>query len=168
MPQRKTVFVSYSHKNKRWLQRLLVYLRPDERSGVIEIWESTPKSRRATKWHSEIQDAIERAAASIVLISADFLASDFVVAHELPTMLRKAERAGARVFPIIVEPCELAIDPQLASFQAFNSPKQPLATMSRADAEQVWVRAASEIGQLFVIPAAVGGRPQTVPYSIAS
>ena len=163
MPQRKTVFVSYSHKNKRWLQRLLVHLRPYERSGVIEIWDDT-KIAPGDQWHSEIQDAIERAAASIVLISADFLASDFVVAHELPKMLRKAERAGARILPIIVEPCELAIHPQLSSFQALNSPKQPLATMSRAEAEQVWVRAASEIGQLFAIPPApaAGGHPPAI------
>jgi hypothetical protein len=162
MPNRKTVFVSYSHKNKRWLQRLRVHLTPYERNGVVEIWDDS-KIAPGDRWHSEIQNAIERAAASIVLISPDFLASDFVVEHELPKLLRKAERGGARILPIIVEPCELTIHPELAAFQALNSPREPLATMSRAEADYIWVRAVSAIGKLFPARAGTEGNKRTPP-----
>jgi len=148
---RRTVFVSYCHCNKRWLQRLRVHLTPLERQGVLDIWDDT-RIHTGDRWHDEIDQAIERAAASILLISADFLASDFINVHELPKLLRRAERAGARILPIIVEPCELSVHPVLSSFQALNSPRQPLATMSRAEAEQIWVRAATTVGKLFESP----------------
>jgi hypothetical protein len=148
MPLRNTVFVSYSHRDKRWLQRLRVHLTPFERNGVVEIWDDT-KIAPGDKWRSEIEHAIERAAASVLLISADFLASDFVAIHELPRLLRKAERAGGSVLPIIVEPCELTVHPILASFQALNSPKRPLAAMPRVEAEHVLAAASTSIGRLF-------------------
>jgi hypothetical protein len=97
---------------------------------------------------------MDRAAASVVLISADFLASDFVATEELPKLLRKAQRDGARILPIFVEPCELASHPELASFQALNSPQKPLAEMSRVEAERVFVRAVEAIGRILTSPAA--------------
>lgn len=149
---RTTVFVSYCRRNKRWLERLRVHLTPYERRGVLDLWDDS-RIETGEQWRAEIDRAIERAAASILLVSADFLASDFVNVHELPKLLRKAERAGARVLPIIVEPCELSVHPALAAFQALNSPQQPLAAMSRAETERVWARAATTIGKLLETPA---------------
>jgi hypothetical protein len=160
MPERKTVFVSYSHKNKRWLQRLRVHLTPYEQRGVVVFWDDS-RIDPGDRWHSEIQRALDRAAAGILLISADFLASHFVVTHELPTLLRKAEHAGTTILPIIVEPCDLTIHPELAAFQALNSPREPLAAMSRADAEHVWVRAVSVIGKLFAVSSRAGADRRT-------
>lgn len=148
---RRTVFVSYCHRNKRWLQRLRVHLTPFERQGVLDIWDDT-RVQAGDRWREEIEAAIERAAASILLVSADFLASDFVNVHELPKLLRRAEGAGARILPIIVEPCELSVHPVLASFQSLNPATEPLAAMSRAQAEQIWVRAATTVGRLFASP----------------
>jgi hypothetical protein len=147
MAQRTTIFVSYCHRNKRWLDRLKVHLKPYDRRGDLDLWDDT-RIDPGVRWHTAISDAIDRAAASIVLISADFLASDFVAVHELPKLLHNAERAGARIFPIFVEPCELASHPELAAFQALNSPKKPLAEASRVEAERVLVRAVEAIGKL--------------------
>jgi hypothetical protein len=146
-PRRTTVFVSYCHKNRRWLDRLRVHLTPYDRRGDLDLWDDT-KIAPGDRWSSSIGEAIDRAAASIVLISADFLASDFVAVHELPKLLHKAERAGARILPIFVEPCDLANHPELASFQAVNSPKKPLAETSRVDAERVLVRTVEAIATI--------------------
>jgi len=147
MPQRTTIFVSYCHRNKRWLDRLKVHLKPYDRRGDLDLWDDS-KIDPGDRWHTAISDAIDRAAASVLLISADFLASDFVAVHELPKLLHKAERAGARIIPIFVEPCELASHPELAAFQALNSPNKPLAEASRVEAERVLVRAVEAIGKL--------------------
>ena len=53
----------------------------------------------------------------------------------------RAERRGARILPIFVEPCEIASHPELASFQALNSPTKPLAEVPRVEAERVLVKA---------------------------
>ena len=155
IPARTTVFVSYCHRNKRWLDRLKVHLKPYDRRGDLDLWDDS-KIDPGDRWHSAISDAIDRAAASVVLISADFLASDFVAVHELPKLLQKAERAGARILPIFVEPCELASHPELASFQALNSPNKPLAETSRVEAERVLVRAVEVIGKLIASQGAAG------------
>jgi hypothetical protein len=151
MSQRTTVFVSYSRKNRRWLDRLKVHLTPYDRRGVLVVWDDS-KIEPGDRWHAEINAAIDRAAVSVMLISADFLASDFVASHELPRLLQKAKRAGARILPVFVEPCELTNHPELASFQGVNTPAKPLAQMSRVEAERVLVRAAETIGQLLGSP----------------
>jgi hypothetical protein len=151
--RRTTVFVSYCHKNRRWLDRLRVHLTPYDRRGVLDLWDDT-KIAPGDRWSSSIGEAIDRAAASVVLISADFLASDFVAVHELPKLLHKAERTGARILPIFVEPCDLANHPELASFQALNSPKKPLAETSRVDAERVLVRTVEAIATILSVGSA--------------
>jgi hypothetical protein len=151
MPRRTTIFVSYCHRNRRWVQRLRVHLTPYDRLGVLDLWDDT-RIAPGDQWRSEIRGAIDRAAASILLISPDFLASEFVATEELPKLLAKAERGGSRIFPIIVEPCELSTHPRLATFQAVNSPDKPLAEMQRVEAERVLVRAAKAIGRLLAAP----------------
>jgi hypothetical protein len=79
------------------------------------------------------------------LISADFLASDFVTSEELPQLLEKAETAGARIIPIIVQPCRLANHPDLTRFQSLNPLDRPLSKLSDAEAEEVFVRAADQV-----------------------
>jgi hypothetical protein len=147
MPQPTTVFVSYCRRDRRWLERLKVHLTPYDRRGDLDLWDDT-KIDAGDLWRAGIADAIERAAASVVLVSADFLASDFVATHELPKLLHKAERAGTRILPVFVEPCELSNHPELASFQGVNTPQKPLAEMTRVEAERVLVRTAEAIGKI--------------------
>lgn len=143
----KSVFVSYSRKDARWLERLRVHLTPFVRGGVLEIWDDT-KITPGARWRAEIERALSRAAASIVLVSPDFLASDFVAVHELPQLLRKAEREGTPVMPIVVEACELALHPALAALQALHAPGRPLSRLRRPASEQVLATVAARIGAL--------------------
>jgi hypothetical protein len=144
MSQRTTVFVSYSRTDSRWLQRLQVHLKPFARRGDLVLWDDT-KIDPGDRWRSAIREAIERAAASVLLISADFLASDFVASEELPPLLEKAETSGARIIPIIVQPCRLMNHPELAKFQSLNSPSKPLSKLSDAEVEEVFVSAAEQV-----------------------
>jgi hypothetical protein len=144
MPQRMTVFVSYSHRDQQWLDRLQVHLRPLVRRGDLALWADTQLDP-GDRWRASIREAIDHAAASVLLVSADFLASDFVVSDELPPLLRRAERAGTRIIPVIVAPCRLASYPELACFQAVNPPSAPLNKMRDAEAEDVFVRVAEVV-----------------------
>lgn len=80
MSQRTTVFVSYSHRDSRWLERLQVHLRPIARRGDLALWDDT-RIAAGERWRPAIRAAIARAAASVLLISADFLASDFIASR---------------------------------------------------------------------------------------
>jgi len=147
MSKRATVFVSYSHKDARWLERLQVHLRPYKRRGDLDLWDDS-RIPAGDHWREAIGDAIDRAAAAILLISADFLASDFIASEELPRLLRKAQGQGVRVIPIIVQPCRLTNHPQLVSFQALNAPNRPLSKLSDAEAEEVFVHATEQVEEI--------------------
>jgi hypothetical protein len=88
-----SVFVSYSHKDQKWLERLLTHLSPLQRNGSIDVW-SDKDIRAGASWRKEITQALDKAAVAVLLISADFLASDFVMVEEVPRLLRSAESKG--------------------------------------------------------------------------
>jgi nucleoside phosphorylase len=142
---RRKVFISYSHKDTRWLNRLRIHLKPIEREGIIDLWDDT-KIAAGVQWKGAIFEALETSKVAVLLISPDFLASDFIAEHELPTLLTQAASGETVVIPIIVSPC-LFQETALSTFQAVNSPKKPLSTLSTPEREQVLVNVAEAIIQ---------------------
>jgi hypothetical protein len=138
------IFVSYAHTDSPCLDRLLVHLRPLERRSKIECW-SDKRIRPGDKWRKEITENIDNAAVAVLLVSADFLASEFIVNHELPPLLIKAEASGTRIIPVIVKPCGFIREDSLQSFQCMNDPKQPLLSLSEIEQEHLYDRIAAEI-----------------------
>ncbi|NIA13347.1 MAG: TIR domain-containing protein [Nitrospiraceae bacterium] len=132
------VFISYSHRDREWLDRLQVHLKPQERTGAIEAWDDT-RCQPGTKWKEEIANALAAAKVAILLVSADFLASDFIANNELPPILEAAKSEGLTILSVIVSPCRFAQTPMLPEFQAVNAPSRPLTAMSKAEQEQVFV-----------------------------
>ncbi|MFF4698412.1 TIR domain-containing protein [Streptomyces chattanoogensis] len=136
LPSSATVFVSYSHVDDRYLKRLLVHLRPLERKGLIEAWSDT-RIKGGDQWREEIASAIRRARVAVLLISADFLASEFIADNELPPLLAQAQARGSKILPLILFPCRYSREPELARFQAMNDPRTPLASMKQHQQESV-------------------------------
>ena len=70
---------------------------------------------------------------AILLISTDFLASDFIDEIELPALLKASENNGATILPLILKPSLFAQHKELAEFQSVNDPKKPLSKLSEND-----------------------------------
>ena len=138
------VFISYSRNDKVWLERLQRHLKPLDRQKIIRCWDDT-RIPIGAKWKDEIQGALDSANFAVLLISADFLASDFIVDNELPPLLASAEDRGTIILPVIIGSCDFSGTPSLSQFQAVNDPAQPLNKMMEGDWEHVLSKVAETI-----------------------
>ncbi len=103
MPQ-SIVFISYSQKNEKEKDTLLSHLGILQRAGLIDLW-SDDRIKAGSNWQQEIQQAIAQARVAILLISADFLSSDFILDTQIPALLRRQESEGLVVLSIIARDC---------------------------------------------------------------
>jgi hypothetical protein len=138
------VFISYSQKDRRWLTRLLVHLKPLERDGRIDLWADT-RIKPGEDWGEEIESALLQARVAILLVSADFLASEFIASKELPRLVQKSKRGECRVLCLVVGPCLFSQIRDLQPLQAINSPDRPLAKIRKAEAEGLLLKTAEAI-----------------------
>ncbi|TDP59289.1 toll/interleukin-1 receptor domain-containing protein [Flavobacterium dankookense] len=140
----KTVFVSYSHKDFKYLERIQIHLRPLERKSLIQLWSDT-SIKSGEKWKKEIEDALNKSSIALILISADFLASEFIINNELQPLLKAAEDKGTLIIPLVVKPCRFTREPSISQFQSANDPSTPLCNMTEYDQELIYEKVASRI-----------------------
>jgi hypothetical protein len=143
---RTHVFVSYSHQDAEWLKRLQIHLKPLIRQGALELWDDS-RIKPGAAWRDEIEVALSRASVAVLLVSADFLASDFVADNELPPLLDRAVNGGVRIMSVIVGPCLFQHHSELSKYQAVNAPSLPLTKMQRHEAEETLAKLAQTIAE---------------------
>ncbi len=112
------VFVSYSHEDAWWAQRVQVLLKPLVRRKRLRLWSDTNDIRAGDQWHPDIMRAIEQSGVALLLVSADFLASDFIMEQELPALVRQ----GVRLAPVLVGDCYWKEVPELEQVQWLHDP----------------------------------------------
>jgi hypothetical protein len=141
--KRDQVFISYSHKDKKSLEKLQTMLKPMMRNNTILVWDDT-KIQAGAKWRDEIEKALARANVAVLMVSANFLASDFIAKHELPPLLNAAEQEGLKVIWVPVGYC-LYEETEIEQYQAVHNPSQPLESLKGAKLNQVLVQICAEI-----------------------
>ena len=99
-----TVFVSYSHKDEIWKDKLRPQLGVLEKQECITIWDDR-QIDPGGEWYEEIKEVMARAAVSVCLISANYLSSDFCIKEEIPYLLNRREKDGMVLIPILLRPC---------------------------------------------------------------
>ncbi|UCE99251.1 MAG: TIR domain-containing protein [Planctomycetota bacterium] len=98
------VFISYSHKDEDWKERLVTHLGVMQKQGLLDIWDDR-RICGGDDWCEQINEALESASIAILLISANFLTSDFILNEEVPQLLERRQEEGVCVIPLIVKPC---------------------------------------------------------------
>jgi hypothetical protein len=140
---RPKVFLSYSHWDQRWAGPLLTHLRAI--ADNVDVW-SDAEIRPGENWTAEVTRAVSSADVAILLVSAAYLASKFIVREELPAILESASQGRTQVLPVMVSPAFYEASP-LSKLQFVNNPNRPLSSMNSIEQEQVFTELARVIQQ---------------------
>lgn len=122
-----TVFISYSHADTKWKDRLVKQLGVLDQQGLLEVWEDRLIGA-GQDWYKEIQKAMAGARVAILLISANFLTSKFILQEEVPKLLQRREQEGMTVVPVLLSDCVWEVVPWLAPMQMRPDPKKWLSS----------------------------------------
>jgi internalin A len=128
------LFYSYAHKDESLRNELETHLKLLQRQGLIESWNDRDIGA-GEEWKRKIDDNLERADIILLLISADFIASEYCYEKELKRALERHEKKEARVIPVVVRDVNWRTAP-FAGLQAL--PKDALAVTKWADKDSAW------------------------------
>ena len=142
-PERDQLFISYSHVDRGWVERLQTMIRPLVRSHGLRLWDDS-QIQPGDKWREEIETALAAAKVALLLVSSDFLASEFVANSELPQLLAAAEEEGLRILWVPLRPSLVRRTP-IDAYQALLDPGRPLARMDPVEQEEALVEIALAI-----------------------
>lgn len=128
---RDKVFISYSYNDREWLRRLQINLTPYFRHSEILIWDAE-QIEPGSQWFDEINRSLASACVAVLLITPDFLASEFIMEVEVPRLLAAAEAGELQLLWAAVKPSAVA-ETELRHYQALNNPAEPLTTLPPAE-----------------------------------
>ena len=135
MPDSSTpveVFYSYAHKDEAFRKELEKHLSLLQRQRLITAWHDRHILPGAD-WSQDIDEHLERASLILLLISADFLASDYCYGIEMQRALERHKANEARVIPILLRPVDWDKAP-FAHLQALPTGAKPVSTWRNRDA----------------------------------
>jgi hypothetical protein len=100
------VFISYSHADRDWVERLKRMMAPLLRGSgqELRLWDDS-QIEAGSKWREAIEVALAQAKVALLLVSDHFLASEFVMGEEVPRLLAAAEAEGVRVLWVSLSAC---------------------------------------------------------------
>jgi hypothetical protein len=162
------IFISYSHVDEPHRKQLDVHLTPLKREGLIDTWHDrmlTP----GTDWSHEINRNLAEADIVLLLVSADFVASDYCFDKEMGVALDRHSRGEACVIPVFVRPTDFGTMP-FARFQGLPRDAKPVSLWLSAD--EAWLdvakgirRAVESLGAKPVLSTSAGPAAGSISHS---
>lgn len=126
------IFYSYAHEDEKLRNELEKALSILKRQGVISEWHDR-KITPGTEWKSEIDEHLDNAQVILLLVSADFLASDYSYCKEMIRALERHDADEACVIPIILRPVAWEGAP-FGRLQALPTDAKPVTEWDNFDA----------------------------------
>ena len=142
------VFISYSHIDQPWKERLLPHLNALQKAEIFDFWEDG-QINAGEDWFPQIKAALEAADVAILLVSVDYLASDFVLNEEVAQLLHRRKNEGIRIIPVIVRACPWSAIDWLAGIQLWNKGGIALAKMEEHEIDESFANLALELSDHF-------------------
>src|SRR5205807_5940249 len=124
-------FFCYAHEDEPLLEKLKTHLKPLHRRGLIDVWYDRDIGAGA-EWEREISRHLEEAEILLLLVSPDFIASDYCYGIEMKRAIQRHERGEVSVIPIILRPVDLHEVPFM-KLQALPSGRKPVTSWSNID-----------------------------------
>jgi len=146
--QRHELFISYSHKDRAFLERFWTHLSPLETQYGLQRWDDS-RIQPGDIWLDEIERALARAQVALLLVSPDFLASDFIRRQELPCLLEAAQNDGLEILWVPLLPCSWKRFRQIEQYQAVIPVDKTLAEMGEVERDRAMVAITDQIHDLF-------------------
>lgn len=141
------VFISYSHKDEDWKDRLCLQLDVLGMEGLLSIWDDR-QIIEGDDWYPEIEAALNSCDIAVMLISAHFLTSGFIRGKEVPALLQRREQEGIRVIPVIIKPCPWQKVSWLSAIQGGVKDNVVLSGLSEHEQEDKLSHLASRVDDL--------------------
>lgn len=153
---RAKVFVSYSHDDVRWKHEISKQLEVLEKENLLELWCDTDIGP-GEDWHEVIDRSLQAAKAAILVISASFLTSDFILDEEVPRLLDQNHQEGMELIPILVSDCDWQAVKWLADKQLRPRDARPISELPKARRTRELAEIAREVRELLNTSAAGPG-----------
>ena len=125
------IFLSYSHIDEEFKNKLDVHFAPLKRNNKVDTWNDR-KLIPGTLFDEEIKKHLTEDDIIILLISADFINSDYCYEIEMTTALERMKNGTAVVIPIILRPC-LWQETSLKDIQALPKDGKPISKYEDSD-----------------------------------
>jgi|WetSurMetagenome_2_1015567.scaffolds.fasta_scaffold44159_1 predicted NACHT family NTPase len=138
------VFISYARADHEFKEALITHLKPLEKANKIKLWHDG-LIEAGEVWFSHLREQLKICDVAIFLVSADFLASDFIQNVEVMTLLERKENEEVLIFPVLIKPC-LFENSKLADFQALPHDLKPIKTPTN---DQAWLQISEAINNWY-------------------
>src|SRR6266566_7948596 len=131
MNERLEIFCCYAHQDQPLLFKLKTHLAPLERVGLVSIWHDTDISPGA-EWEEEINEHLDTAHIILLLVSPDFMASEYCFSKEMNRAMERHEKGEALVIPVLIRPVSWQEAP-FGKLQVLPSGAQPVTLWRNRD-----------------------------------
>jgi internalin A len=135
------LFLSYSHKDKKYVDELRKALKPTERNGLIQPWYDG-EITAGEEWKPLIEQRLKDADIIVCQLSRDFLDSDFCVLNELETAIQRRVAGEAGLVAYVLHDCDWK-ETKVAKFQIL--PSEAKAIDGRSNKHKYWTEIADGI-----------------------
>ena len=147
MTDNPTLFISYSHQDEDHKDFVVGHLKVAERQGVFDVWDDR-RIKGGGDWLTDIDTALEKADIAVLVISRHFLTSDFIMDHEVQTILKRHAEHDVIIYPILISDCTWQHVDWLQAINVRPADGAPLNSFAEAKRDQVMADIASEIAAL--------------------